>query len=72
MGCVLACGTMAERASKPCTFPNCQGVMILVHEEWEPDPSLGQLIGGPTRRASVWTCQADAAHREEALPQERL
>jgi hypothetical protein len=46
--------------------------MILTHEEWEPDPALGQLPGGPTRRSSVWKCDADEAHREDAAPEDRV
>jgi hypothetical protein len=59
---------VTERQYKPCTFPGCQGRMILTHEEWEPDPALGQLVGGPLRRSSTWKCEADEAHREDALP----
>jgi len=62
----------AERQYKPCTFPGCQGRMVLTHEEWEPDPSLGQLPGGPLRRSSTWKCEADDAHREDALPADRV
>lgn len=56
----------AERQYKPCTFPGCQGRMVLTYEEWDPDPSLGQLIGGPIRRSSAWKCEADDSHREDA------
>ena len=56
----------AERQSKPCTFPGCQGRMVLTYEEWEPDIALGQLPGGPLRRSSTWICEIDEAHREEA------
>jgi hypothetical protein len=62
----------AERRDKPCTFPGCQGRMVLTHEEWEPDPALGQLAGGPLRRSSTWTCETDEAHREDALPADRV
>jgi hypothetical protein len=46
--------------------------MVLTHEEWEPDPALGQLSGGPMRRSSVWTCEVDDTHREDAAPGERV
>ena len=62
---------MTERQFKPCTFPDCSGRMVLTHEEWEPDPALGQLPGGPTRRSSVWKCEADDTHQEDAAAGER-
>jgi hypothetical protein len=40
--------------------------MVLTHKEWDPDPSLGQLIGGPIRRSSTWICELDDAHTEDA------
>lgn len=46
--------------------------MVLTHEEWEPDPALGQLAGGPLRRSSTWKCEADEAHQEDALPADRV
>ena len=62
----------AERQYKPCTFPGCQSRMVLTHEEWEPDPALGQLVGGPLRRSSTWKCEADEPHQEDALPADRV
>ena len=55
-----------ERKTKPCTFPGCEGRMVLTHEESDPDPALGQLVGGPLRRGSFWTCEIDQTHRVEA------
>ena len=63
---------MVERQFKPCTFPDCPGRMVLTHEEWEPDPALGQLTGGPLRRSSVWKCELDDSHHEDASPSERV
>ena len=65
-------GSMAETRTKPCTFPECPGQMTFTHEEWETDPALGQLPGGPMRRSSSWKCDANDGHREEAAPEDRV